>query len=265
MNDSPASVHERRLALELDELAGRSAPPDRCAAILQRVQAAGSNRERASRWPQLVAAALMLLGLGITVAFAVHARRSAGDRSTAVTPPAPPATAAADATDATERPAPRHPAGTDPADLRSVRSAELMLAAEARLVRMLQDGELPFVDRRVPFETLQCWPYQQGLLGLPQVVRELSGQRIAMTGFMLPIDRSEQMSEFLLVQSLWSCCYGVPPDIHGVVRCVMPKAETTDYHFEPVLVTGTFRVEATFVDGYCADIYQLHIDTVTKL
>jgi hypothetical protein len=258
MNDL-ATAHERRLALELDELAGRSVPPDRCAEILQRVHKTDRRRERAGRWPQLAAAAMMLLGLAITVAFAVEARRSADDRLGMVPPPTPPTT------DATASSAPRHPAGTDPADLRAVRSAELMLAAEARLVRMLQDGELPFVDRRVPFETLQCWPYRQGLLGLPEVVRELSGQRVAMTGFMLPIDNTEQMREFLLVQSLWSCCYGVPPDIHGVVRCVMPKARTTDYHFEPVLVTGTFRVEATFVDGYCADIYQLHLDTVTRL
>jgi hypothetical protein len=47
-----------------------------------------------------------------------------------------------------------------------------------------------------------------------------------MTGFMLPIDEVENIKEFLLVQSLWSCCYGQPPDINGIVRVVMPKGKT---------------------------------------
>jgi len=96
-------------------------------------------------------------------------------------------------------------------------------------------------------------------------VKDLSGKKVLMTGFMLPIDEVQNIKEFLLVQSLWSCCYGQPPDIHGIVRVVMPKGKKTDYFFDPLKLTGTFKVEATIMDGYCVDIYQLHIESLEAI
>jgi hypothetical protein len=86
-----------------------------------------------------------------------------------------------------------------------------------------------------------------------------------MVGFMLPIDEVQNIKEFLLVKSLWSCCYGQPPDINGIVRVVMPKGKTTDYFFDPVKVVGTFKVESTVLDGYVVDIYQLHVESLEAL
>ena len=86
-----------------------------------------------------------------------------------------------------------------------------------------------------------------------------------MTGFMLPIDEVQNIKEFLLVESLWSCCYGQPPDIHGIVRVVMPKKKTTDYFFDPLKIIGTFKVESTVMDGYCVDIYQLHVESLEAI
>ena len=100
---------------------------------------------------------------------------------------------------------------------------------------------------------------------MPKRVKELSGKKVLMTGFMLPIDEVKDIKEFLLVESLWSCCYGQPPDIHGIVRVVMPPKKTTDYFFDPLKVIGTFKVEATMMDGYCVDIYQLHCDSLEAL
>lgn len=157
-----------------------------------------------------------------------------------------------------------HPKGTDPQDLAAVRSAEAMLEAEKRLAEQIKAGKFKGIDL-LPFETLQDWKYTDGLEGMPKAVRWLSGKRVMMTGFMLPIDEVKGMKEFLLVASLWSCCYGTPPDIHGVVRVVMPKGEPIDYRFDPVKVVGTFKVEATVMDGYVVDIYQLHAESVSVI
>ncbi|MCA8967257.1 MAG: DUF3299 domain-containing protein, partial [Planctomycetes bacterium] len=133
---------------------------------------------------------------------------------------------------------------------------------ERKLAEQLEAGKIKGLDRILPFDELTSWHYEDGLRGMPERVRDLAGKKVLMTGFMLPIDEVQDIKEFLLVQSLWACCYGQPPDIHGIVRVVMPKGKTTDYSFDPLKVIGTFQVEATMMDGYCVDIYQLHVESV---
>lgn len=154
------------------------------------------------------------------------------------------------------------PKGTDPADLAAMRSAEAMLEAERKLEQMLKEGKLTGLDKILPFDELTSWPYEDGLKGMPKRIKDLSGKKVLMTGFMLPIDEVQNIKEFLLVQSLWACCYGQPPDIHGIIRVVMPKGKTTDYFFDPLKIIGTFKVEATVMDGYCVDIFQLHVESI---
>jgi len=154
------------------------------------------------------------------------------------------------------------PKGTDPADIAAMRSAEKMIEAEKKLAEDIKSGKFKGLDKILPFDELTSWVYEDGLKGMPKRIKELSGKKVMMTGFMLPIDEVQNIKEFLLVQSLWSCCYGSPPDIHGIVRVVMPKGKTTDYFFDPLKLIGTFKVEATVMDGYCVDIYQLHLESL---
>ncbi len=157
------------------------------------------------------------------------------------------------------------PSGNDPADIRAIQGAQQMLAAEKRLRDMIANGKITGVDRILSFEEIASWPYEDGLIGLPKPVQQLDGKKVLMTGFMLPIDQVEDIKEFLLVQSLWSCCYGQPPDINGIVRVVMQGEARIDYQFEPIRVTGTFRVKETKEDGYCVDIFQLEADSVAVI
>lgn len=154
------------------------------------------------------------------------------------------------------------PMGADPEDLRAMRGQQQMLDAERRLTQMIKSGKLKNIDQMLSFEEISSWPYEDGLKGLPKTVKKLDGRKIMMTGFMLPIDQVENIKEFLLVQSLWSCCYGQPPDINGIVRVIMKGKSTTDYQFDPIKIIGDFKVEAAIEDGYCVDIFQLHADSV---
>lgn len=157
------------------------------------------------------------------------------------------------------------PKGTDPADIALLKSAEQMLEVERKLAEEIKAGKVAGLDKILPFDELDSWPYEDGLKGMPKRVKELSGKKVLMTGFMLPIDEVQNIKEFLLVKSLWSCCFGQPPDIHGIVRVVMPKGKTTDYFFDPLKIVGTFKVEATVLDGYCVDIYQLHVESLEAI
>lgn len=153
----------------------------------------------------------------------------------------------------------------DPADLRAMRSAQEMVAAERRMRALIKAGKIKDIDKLVSFEEISSWPYEDGLKGVPKAIRALDGKSVLMTGFMLPIDEVENIREFLLVQSLWACCYGQPPDINGIVRVVMKGDKRVDYQFDPIQVQGQFKVEEMREDGYCIDIFQLHADQVSLI
>lgn len=154
------------------------------------------------------------------------------------------------------------PASADPSDIAAMQSAQAMIRAEARLRRLLKKGAIQGIDKILTFEEISSWPYQDGLKGMPEPVKKMDAKTVLMTGFMLPIDEVENIKEFLLVQSLWSCCYGQPPDINGIVRVVMKGDKRINYKYDPIKVTGQFKVVASFEDGYCIDIYQLVADEV---
>ena len=181
--------------------------------------------------------------------------------------PAKPATPAKPVTEEDGDPADDAPLppGASPEDLRAMRSAQEMLSAERRLMARIKKGELKGVDQLLRFEEIASWPYQDGLKGCPEGVRKFDAKPVVMIGFMLPIDEVENIKEFLLVQSLWACCYGTPPDINGIVRVVMKGDKRCEYQFDPVMVTGNFRVKETREDGYCIDIYQLDADAVSLI
>ena len=260
------SVEERHFGQAFDELSGRSKAPDRTEQILARVAAgpqdAAATDASKGAVPMLVAAVL-LLGIGVTV---LAWRMSGGER--ADDGPAP-----AGGQEIVQLPDPFEPKveqqpedagalpkGTDPADLAAMRSAEAMLAAEKKLQDMIATGQIAGVDQVLPFEQLDGWNYTEGLTDAPADVRALDGKQVLMLGFMLPLDEVEGMREFLLVSSLWSCCYGTPPDVHGIVRCRMAEGHRVDYQFEPLKVVGRFSVKETRMDGYCVDIYQLDVE-----
>jgi len=258
------AVQDRHLELLLAELGGRRSPID-CAERVVAALSTGVPRRTAPR--RLVGPLVALAAAGVVVAVALWKHeptprdpvpRDAKTGSTAVAED-PPAKAESPAPPAAQQ----HPKGTDPADLAAARGAEAMLAAERRVATMAAEGRLP--ARLVPFASLSAWEYTDGLTGMPESVRGLADTDVTLVGFMLPIDEVENVTQFLLVESLWSCCYGTPPDLHQVVRCVMSAGQTVDYTFEPVLLTGTLTVAPTVEDGYVVDIFQLQVTSFTPL
>ena len=61
------------------------------------------------------------------------------------------------------------------------------------------------------------------------------------------------------------CAQYFRTSVLGIVRVVMKGDARIDYQFDPIKVTGTFKVKATHEDGYCVDIFQLEADSVSVL
>jgi hypothetical protein len=94
----------------------------------------------------------------------------------------------------------------------------------------------------------------------PARIRAFDGKKIALLGFMVPLEwDGDDVPELMLVRDLMSCCFGgVPmPDEWMHVRMV-GKAKAEYFPYVPVLVTGTLRLGG-FRDeaGYTVGCYQL--------
>lgn len=99
--------------------------------------------------------------------------------------------------------------------------------------------------------------------GIPDDVKRLSGSKIRLTGFMIPADQAEHITQFALVPSLFSCCFGQPPQVQHTIVCNCPKGMSVAYCPDPIIVQGTLQVSEQRDDGYVTSIFQLIPDNIT--
>lgn len=110
----------------------------------------------------------------------------------------------------------------------------------------------------VEWSTLKAYEYQEGLAGMPESLRALDGRKVTMAGFLLPLYEFDDIKEFNLVASHWSCCFGVPPGLSGWVHVKLaPGQAGLRNSTEPLLVTGTLSVKEHLEAGYVVSIYSL--------
>lgn len=85
----------------------------------------------------------------------------------------------------------------------------------------------------------------------------LSGQRVELTGFLLPLDGATVM--------LWPRIpegHDTEPNINEMVRLTLPVEY---YTAKEVRVQGEFHVRANRMDGYCVDVYQMRVEHLDLL
>jgi hypothetical protein len=69
-------------------------------------------------------------------------------------------------------------------------------------------------------------------------LRERAGEVVDIIGFMTPIDRYREMTEFLLLPLPIECYFCQMPPREHVMLVTMAEGATTDRYKEPVLITG---------------------------
>lgn len=121
-------------------------------------------------------------------------------------------------------------------------------------------GELDDGDaEEVPGEwTPAAWPiisgyeYEEGM-ELPEAVAALDGQDVMGWGYLINLDQDQ----YLLVQSLWSCCFGTPPDLHEAIVIRADSAEADQYEGRGVRIYGRFEASEIEEDGYVTSLYRI--------
>lgn len=120
----------------------------------------------------------------------------------------------------------------------------------------------PLDPIKLKFNLLGGWTYQEGKTPIPEKVRALDGKRVEITGFMMPINEPQRLTRFIVVQSLWGCCFGQTPAVNHVVVVTMEPGKVVNFYPDPVRVTGVFSVGETREEGYLVSIYRLVGDKV---
>jgi hypothetical protein len=75
------------------------------------------------------------------------------------------------------------------------------------------------------------------------------GQPINILGFMTPINRYRDMTEFILLPLPIECYFCQTPPMNHVVWVKMKEGEKTNLYKEPVLINGTLKLEGTWEEA----------------
>ncbi len=97
---------------------------------------------------------------------------------------------------------------------------------------------------------------------IPADVKLLDGAKVRLTGFMWPLTQSDKITEFALVPSLTSCCFGAPPGVQHVITCHVPGGKSADFSVDQIDVEGTVHVRVKREDNYTSSIFELDVTSV---
>jgi len=79
---------------------------------------------------------------------------------------------------------------------------------------------------------------------------------------MMPLSEVKNITEFILVPSLWGCCYGQPPAVNHIVVVKMRRARPRSFASDVIRVRGHFNVGETKQDGYLVSLYVLTAEKI---
>lgn len=126
--------------------------------------------------------------------------------------------------------------------------------------------------QRVDFNLLAGFPYGEvpgiGVLPsssyeIPREVTALSGRRVAVSGYMLPLDITENgVASFLLNASFDMCYYGAPTLPNQFVVVFMSGGRRAPFVHTPITAFGTLSVREERRDGRVVSLYGLEADGI---
>jgi hypothetical protein len=97
---------------------------------------------------------------------------------------------------------------------------------------------------------------------IPSDVKQLNGSKIRLRGFMIPMDQADRITQFALVPSLFSCCFGQPPQLQHTIVVNCPKGKAASYCPDEIIVEGQLTVQEKRDDGYVVSIFELGADSI---
>lgn len=104
-------------------------------------------------------------------------------------------------------------------------------------------------------------PPPSGASQIPDAIKALDQQKVAVTGFMLPVKMDGGLvKEFLLVKDPMMCCYGVMPKLNEWIVVKMNGTGVKPLMDTPITFEGKLRVGEMYENGYLTGLYLLEGD-----
>lgn len=101
---------------------------------------------------------------------------------------------------------------------------------------------------------------------IPAKFEALDGMTIATYGYMIPIDlEGNTIREFILVNNLLACCFGVMPEMNQWLHVTLAKGTTEYMANEPILVIGKMDVGERWEHDMVISLYRMEAETVRPL
>jgi hypothetical protein len=95
---------------------------------------------------------------------------------------------------------------------------------------------------------------------IPEKIKQLNGQKVALTGFMMPVrvDDAGMVEEFALNGNYDMCFYGAPSSLNQWVHVKMQGGAKAKFSHSPTTVSGTLEVGELVQDGEVISLYRLN-------
>ncbi len=125
----------------------------------------------------------------------------------------------------------------------------------------MEEPEGEWVDAAWPL--LKGFPYEEGM-NLPGPINALDGKNAKAWGYLIALEENQ----YLLVQSLWSCCFGAPPEINEAIVVRVPermgeRVRALENH--GVQVYGRFEASEVYEEEFVTSLYRLDAQHVLPL
>lgn len=158
--------------------------------------------------------------------------------------------------------------------VRQRRAIDSMARELTRQLLLMAQGSSPGADgiavalppdhERVTWNQLGGFSYREGA-PLPEELRALGGRKVGIPGFMLTLGDPEAVREFILLESLWGCCFGSVPELNQTIVVRMKAGQSAEYTATPLLVTGVLEVGEEHQGGFVTSVYRLIEASVAPL
>jgi len=99
---------------------------------------------------------------------------------------------------------------------------------------------------------------------IPPEIRDLDGRRIAIRGFVVPVDQeAEGTNRFVLLNCALACCYGKMPKPNEWIDVTVKGGERISLAIDqPAWAFGRLEVREEIEDGTLVGLYWMEADEV---
>lgn len=116
---------------------------------------------------------------------------------------------------------------------------------------------------RLPFSLLMNWKYIEDQTPIPDEILKYNGKYVEISGYLLPYGGSDEEPEYMLFESMFSCCFGQAPEINHIVLVKLRGKRIEDFS-GIVSVRGIFKAGELREDGFLVALYQIQADRVVS-